>query len=139
MTRSSDVTPCWPADLPQKLDRRNFRETLPDGVLRSNVDGPEKRRRRATAAPSTIAGQMLLTGYEWKRLRLFFDVDLQSGALSFDFPDPDRDDGATDTIRVSFAQPPSRTNPGGDNWWARLQFRVQPGIMPYVDSEPAGV
>ena len=118
--------PAWPAYLPQELDRRGFREAMPD-IQRSSADGPEKRRRRSTATPYPLSGQMLMNGQQWQILKYFFDFELQGGVLSFDFPDPDRDDGAAETIRVSFDQPPSRTNPGGDNYWVRLRFLVQPG------------
>lgn len=121
--------PIWPADLPQDLDRRNYRERLPDNLRRSSVDaGPEKRRQHTTSNVRFIDGQILMTGAEWKRLKYFVEVDLQSGVRAFVFPNPDREtEGEPATITVSLRQPPSRTNPGGDNYWVSLRLQVQPG------------
>ena len=118
------IMPVWPATLPQELNPRGHREDLPDNLIRSSVDaGPEKRRRRVTAAVRPLVGRMIMTSSQLDVLEAFFRSDIGDAALSFDFPTP-RDPGAT--LTVVFSSPPSWTNPGGDNYDVTLEMEIQP-------------
>ena len=116
--------PTWPATLPQQLSRQGYSESLPDNVLRSEVEaGPEKTRRRFTAAPYPIRGRMMLTFTQAAELKRFFREDIADGANSFTFPDPLDN---TTMLNVRLASPPSWGTPGGDNIDVRLNFTVIP-------------
>ena len=59
----------WPPTLPQQLSRQGYGESLPDNVIRTTVDaGPEKRRRRFTAAVKPLRGSMVLTSVQLETL-----------------------------------------------------------------------
>ena len=116
--------PSWPATLPQELNRRGYSESLPANVIRTSVDaGPEKRRRRFTAAVRPLAGRMIMASVQLDTLETFFRDVIGDGALSFDFPAP-RDPGST--LTVVFSSPPSWTNPGGDNYDVTLEMEIHP-------------
>ena len=116
--------PTWPTSLPQNLIRRGYREGLPDNVIRTSVDaGPEKRRRRFTAAVRPLSGKIAMSSTEIETLRAFFREDIGDGALAFDFPNPF---DATETLSVVFARPPSWTNAGGDVYDVTLELEIQP-------------
>ena len=119
--------PTWPADLPQKLENPGYAEGLPELLRSSNAGGAQTRRRRSTATPRPLRATMLLSHFQWKRLMVFHDFELSSGALSFDFPDPFPEPGQeAGTIRLVFDQPPTRTQDGlgGDVYRATLQFLI---------------
>ena len=112
--------PDWPADLPQELEIRGFRDALPDRLRRSNVPGAvaltELPPERTEAA--ALRGQVLLSGAEWARLLRFYRTDLAGGALDFRFPDPDG--GAA--IDVTFASPPGLSSVGADLYAVTLSL-----------------
>lgn len=115
--------PTWPTTLPQILEQRSYREGMPDNVLRTSVDaGPEKRRRRFTAAPRPLAGTIRMTGMELQQFETFFRTTLADGTLAFDFPHP----RTQATLSVVFASPPSWTNAGGDYYDVTLPLEIQP-------------
>ena len=116
--------PSWPASLPQQLSQRGYSESLADNVIRTSVDaGPEKRRKRFTAAVRPLSGSMVMTSAQIDTMTTFFDTDLASGALAFDLNAP-RDQ--TTTLSVVFRQPPSWTNLGGDSYAVTLEMEIQP-------------
>ena len=116
--------PSWPASLPQQLLQRGYRESLANNVIRTSVDaGPEKRRQRFTAAVRPLSGSMTMTSAQLDTLMIFYDEDIASGALAFDFKPP-RDQ--TNTVSVVFRQPPSWTNLGGDTYAVTIQMEIQP-------------
>ena len=116
--------PSWPASLPQQLSRRGYRESLTDNVIRTSVDaGPEKRRPRFTAAVRPLSGSMIMTSTQLDTLMTFFDTDIGSGSLAFDFNAPRNQ--AT-TISVAFKRQPMWTNLGGDSYQVNLEMDIQP-------------
>lgn len=119
----------WPAELPQKLHRDDFEESLGDNVVRSQTEtGPGKVRRRSTAAAGTIDGSMTMTTEQWvalvgaDRRSGFFGTTLLSGSLPFIFPDP----SGTGTLLCRFASPPARRAVSVDQWSVRLSLEVLP-------------
>ena len=116
--------PSWPTSLPQQISQRGYRESLADNVIRTSVDaGPEKRRRRFTSAVRPLSGSMTMTSAQLDILTTFYDDDVASGALAFDFRAP-RDQSTM--LSVVLKQPPSWTNLGGDNYEVNLEMELQP-------------
>lgn len=115
----------WPSNIPYDLDRQGYREALADNVVRSQVSaGPPKRRKRFTAAPRPLRGQIMMTRAELTLFETFFDETTDYGTRSFNFPRPGFTDSST--YCVAFRRPPSWTNPGGDNYLVSLEFEIQP-------------
>ena len=116
--------PSWPATLPRRFEQRGYQQALPDTVLRTSVEsGPDKRRRRFTAAPRPLSGSMFLTSAQIGELETFHEGSIGGGALAFDFPDPF---DSTVTLSVAFLDPPSWSNVGGDLYSVRLNLEVLP-------------
>ena len=116
--------PSWPTSLPQQLSQRGYRESLADNVIRTSVDvGPEKRRKRFTAAVRPLSGSMTMTSAQLDTMMTFYNDSIASGALAFDFKAP-RDQA--NTVSVVFRQPPSWTNRGGDSYAVTLEMEIQP-------------
>ena len=116
--------PSWPASLPQRILQRGYRESLTDNVIRTSVDaGPEKRRKRFTAAVRPLSGSMTMTSAQLDTMMTFYDTDIGSGSLAFDFNAP-RDQATT--ISVAFQRPPAWTNLGGDSYQVNLEMDIQP-------------
>lgn len=77
----------WPSTLPQAWLNDGYQETLPNVMIRSEMDaGPAKSRRRFTAQVTPIKAQLLLTTAEKGYLETFFNTTIAGGALSFTFP-----------------------------------------------------
>ena len=116
--------PSWPTSLPQRLSQRGYRESLADNVIRTPVDaGPEKRRQRFTAAVRPLSGSMIMTNAQLDTMMTFFDTDIASGSLAFDFNAP-RDQATT--LSVVLQRPPAWTNLGGDSYEVNLTLDIQP-------------
>lgn len=89
----------WPASIP--ITRDNYTETTPDRVIRSDMGvGPQKVRRRSSAAVRQVSLRLFLTDAQVATLDTFFDAN---DALVFDFVDP-RTNG---TKRTRFTAPPT--------------------------------
>ena len=74
----------WPSDI--KIGRENYKETPPNRVSRSNMSvGPDKIRRRSTAAVRPLSISMTLTGDQVDILDTFY---LENDSLSFNFTHP---------------------------------------------------
>ena len=116
--------PTWPLSLPQQLLQRGYRESLVDNVIRTSVDaGPEKRRQRFTATVRPLSGGMIMSSAQLDTLMTFYNDDIASGALAFDFAAP-RDQATM--LSVVLKQPPGWTNLGGDNYAVNLEMEIQP-------------
>lgn len=101
----------WPATLPQAWLQDGYQETMPEVIVRTEMDaGPAKTRRRFTAQVTPIKARMHLTADQKGYFEAFFNTTLKGGALSFYFPH----DGS-DTFR--FAKPlPALSPKGGTRW-----------------------
>ncbi len=81
--------PNWPETLPIYPLLQGYRETISETVLRSEMDtGPAKTRQRSSAYVSQIHVQFLVNSAQLSVFRDFYDQDLSTGALSFDFHHP---------------------------------------------------
>lgn len=81
--------PTWPASLPQRVDQNGYREGAADNVIRTDMAyGPQKRRRRGTAAPKPITIEVILDPDQWGTFLSFYEDTLNDGALSFEWVHP---------------------------------------------------
>lgn len=95
----------WPDTLPQAWLNEGYQETLPDVMIRTQMDaGPAKVRRRFTCQVTPIKARLLLTTTEKGYLETFFNTTTAGGSLSFTFPH----DGA-DVLRFTKAPTFSKT------------------------------
>lgn len=78
----------WPTSLPQTYLLAGYSETEANSVISSEMEyGPQKRRRRTTAAVRTAEGTMLMTPEQFVAFRAFLNDNIGGGALPFEFPD----------------------------------------------------
>lgn len=122
----------WPIDLPQRAFLPVSEARRP-AVLRSPMDaGPDKLRRRFTAAARHLTLSMLLTGEQRAVFDAFYAVDLEEGALTFDWIDP----ATGETVALRFREPPQyellRTHQtaGARLWRVTLPVETLPGVQP---------
>lgn len=92
----------WPVTLPRSM--AGVAVGYPDGRLKSQTDtGPGKVRRRSTAMPYSITGQMILTRTQLATLQTFISTTLAGGTLPFNFPHPNG--GASTLVRFGDSLP----------------------------------
>jgi len=135
----------WPSELPQRVLRAGYSETLRDGLLRSKSDsGVGKVRRRYSSAALPVQATISLYYNQKARLERFWNEDTGGGALPFIIPDQTHDglpmldgdglpilDGGGLPILVTanwlvlFAAPPQIV-PRGPIFSASLQLSVLP-------------
>ena len=105
--------------------RQGYDEVPQTNVVRQQMDaGPAEQRRRSTVTVRRIRGQMLLTKPQLATFRGFFDNDLKSGVLPFEWVDP-----ITSTpVQMRFVadEAPYRVQPAG----AALLLTVTLEILP---------
>ena len=74
----------WPSSLPQSFLLSGYSEGMGDGRIKSNTDtGPAKIRRRSTAIPEPVTGQLLLSQSQKQTLKSFILETLLGGTLPF--------------------------------------------------------
>lgn len=110
----------WPDTLPQAWLQEGYQETLPEVMIRSEMDaGPAKVRRRFTAQVAPIKSKMVLTAAQKGYLETFFNTTTAGGSLSFTFPH----DGS-DILR--FTKSPTFSFKGGLTWTADFDLEKLP-------------
>lgn len=115
--------PAFPPSLPA-FRMPGVNETLPDGLIRSEVDvGPAKVRRRTSAGVRLLSGSMTLTREQAATLDAFYTTTLQAGALSFDWRHP-RTKAA---IVCRFRREPTLASKGPSAFEAQLELEILPG------------
>jgi len=93
----------WPVTLPQTFDQSSYSEDFPEMVIRTKMDtGPDKIRKRFTAAPYNLSGSMKLTSAQTSTLDAFYYTTINAGADSFLFTHP----RTLATIICRFLSPP---------------------------------
>lgn len=81
------IMPAWPSDptLPQKVLAGTYTESIPDQTIRTqNSIGPDKIRRRTTAAPTPWQGVMLMSKTQVASLLTFIQTTLSGGVLTIE-------------------------------------------------------
>lgn len=113
----------WPATLPPPLSQ-SFRETPPDGSLRTQMDkGPAKVRRRSTAMTRQIAFEMALDQDQLDDLDDFFTTTTYSGSDEFTFTHP----RTSEVVSARFTSPPNYTDlNNGDYYTATIELEILP-------------
>ena len=94
--------PIWPEILPVYPLLQGYRETMPETVLRSDMEtGPAKLRQRSTATISKIHLQFLVNDTQLTAFRDFYQETLSGGALGFSFYHPTK----LENVTCRFATP----------------------------------
>ena len=79
----------WPHILPQYLQVSGYQEQAGDMMLRSSMEaGPQKVRRRFTAAPRPLTGDILVTREQFEFFKYWYEFVLLGGTLRFGWADP---------------------------------------------------
>ena len=114
----------WPGTLPTFAEflHDSYRETAPDNVIRTQMSiGPDKIRKRGTAAPTICQGIMYMTTAQVATFRTFYDSTINYGADEFDTIHPRT--GAA--VSVAFIGQPM-TAPRGTEWNVSMAFEILP-------------
>ncbi len=115
--------PSWPNTLPVSPLLDGFRETVPNAVVRTDMEqGPAKIRRRTTAAVRALSVSYLMSKAQVETLETFYLTTLMSGSLPFDFTHP------RNSVSVScrFVQPPAYGSANGNYFKVMLALEVLP-------------
>lgn len=115
--------PTWPGTLPIAPLLDNFRETVPDTVLRTEMEqGPAKLRQRTMAAVRTLAVSYLLDKTQVTALETFYLTTLSGGITPFDFAHP----RTAATVSCRFVKPPEYTTTNGNFFKTTLELEILP-------------
>lgn len=115
--------PAWPNTLPSLVLKDGCEETLPNVVIRTQMNsGPVKVRRRYTAGVRTFTLPIHLSPSQAATLNDFFVNTLAGGSLSFTWVSPRTNESFT----FRFVSPPKYTARGGNNWNTHLDLEVLP-------------
>ena len=114
----------WPsATIPNSIVHDGFSMTLADNVIQSQPDiGPPKRRRRTTANVIPITRKFLLDGTQYTAFDSFYENDLESGSLPFDWVHPMT--GAA--VSCAFKSPPKIGPIVGYKVWVTIEYNILP-------------
>jgi len=86
----------WPEGVPRKLLEETLEIEAPANVIRTDMEhGPHKSRRRGTAAPQRIHGDVVLDKDEWALFKAWWENELRDGSLQFDWEHPVNEDPGT--------------------------------------------
>lgn len=118
----ADIT--WPAELPQKFLAEGYSRAAANNLLRSSADiGPGKTRRRSSAGPQPLSGNLSMKSAQLETFKAFFKNDLKDGALRFNWIDPD--DGVT-PVEMRFTREPSWVKSSVSRWVVSMQLEILP-------------
>ena len=96
----------WPHCLPQYLNMYPYGEAAGNMQLRSGMDaGPDKVRRRFTAASRPVQGEIIVTQAQFAFFKTWYNDVLLGGTLRFGWIEPWNDTALTNLL----------TNPGFDS------------------------
>jgi hypothetical protein len=114
--------PTFPNTLP-KFDSESYVESYGDGLVRTSMDsGPDFVRRRYTAIPIGVSGDLNLDGAQVDTLIDFWRTDCKFGSITFDWVN-----SRTDTAVVyRFRAPPVVRAGSGNNFLVSLELEILP-------------
>lgn len=114
----------WSPLLPAFTVADTYEEGFGKTTLFSQMDtGPQKRRRRFTAAPKPLTIEKVFTGAELDIFIDFFETDLNGGATEFTFTHPRKGT----TVTVAFTKEPDPAKRVGiDTYSVTLELEIQP-------------
>src|SRR6185369_15482478 len=111
----------WPAGLPQCFLRPGPQTSVGDGRIRSTPDtGPAIVRRRSSAIPKSLRGQMKLNPAELDTLLVFGETTLSGWSLPFTFPHT-----SGDLMRFGESLP-SYSRVAANTFMVELSFEILP-------------
>lgn len=84
--------PVWPSELPQRVLRDGYSESLRDGRLFSRMSGGAPKVRRRFSSSTLPVSASIHVDYDQKsRLERFWNEETQGGSLPFIIPDQTHD------------------------------------------------
>lgn len=78
----------WPSDLPALVQVQNYKDSLAETRIRTEMDaGPVKTRRRFTAGVEKVTVSIRCNRTQVARFKIFFNVDTAGGSLAWNWVD----------------------------------------------------
>lgn len=112
----------WPVTLPQNAMMGGFAQSQVDNSIRSSMSyGPDKVRRRTTAALKTSAIPLRMTTAQLALLDTFYNDTIQVSG-QFDWIDHVTQSAAT----YRFLRPPTIEPYGGGLWYVLVDLEMLP-------------
>lgn len=113
----------WPLTLPPAPLAEGFRETVPNTVIRTEMEqGVPKVRQRTTAGVRKMAMAFILSKAQVAILDGFFTETVAGGSLSFGFSHPRTEE----SITCRFRQPPEYAALNGEFFRAAIELEILP-------------
>jgi len=113
----------WPTTLPTYPLLDNYVETVPETVIRTEMDqGPAKIRRKTTAGVRKLNVSYFLNKEQVAALDEFYLTTLKGGALEFDFVHPRN----SSDIVCRFTAPPEYKAANGNYFEVNLELEILP-------------
>jgi hypothetical protein len=115
--------PAWPESLPVHPLTQGFEETLPNTMLRTQMDaGPAKQRRRVSAMPRPTTVSFTMSTAQVATFDAFYIDDLEGGALRYSYAGP----RTGTTYEFRFTEPPKYSHLGGDHYTVACKIEQMP-------------
>lgn len=113
----------WPGNVPEKPLVDGYNEQVGSTTVRTPMDvGPDKVRRRTTAAVDRLSMRFLMTETEIGNLDTFYDSTTSQGALRFDFTHP----RTGNTVEARFVERPRWRLRTDDDYEVNVTLEVLP-------------
>lgn len=113
--------PTFPASLPGPvLDSIGYKPAF-DNVIRSQMDGGMKKRRRVTKVPEVFTGTLAVTSAQLQTLLDFYELTVKQ-VLPFDWKDWRKPNDTTALATFSFRSYPQHVPWGDDHWLVSLEL-----------------
>lgn len=115
------ANPTFPSSLPGPvIDSIAYKPAF-DNVIRSQMDGGTKKRRRCTKVPEVFTGNVVLTEAQLQTLLDFYEITLKQVGR-FDWRDWRKPNDGTALATFSFRAYPQHVPWGDDHWIASLEL-----------------
>lgn len=113
----------WPEELSEYLLVDSYQETLPDTVIRTQMDvGPPKVRRRSTSAPRLISGTLRLDSDKLGIFEAFYLNTTAGGSLPFNWTSP----RTGELVVAQFTDTPRYMPVSGLTWDVNISLEILP-------------
>lgn len=111
----------WPSSVPgPELSSVRWRPAF-DNVIRSQMDGGSKSRRRATAVPEIMTCRLWLSAAQLQTLMDFYQITLRE-VEAFDWNDFRRPNDTTRVVTYTFRSYPQHGPWTVDSFWVDLEL-----------------
>lgn len=113
----------WPVTLPTTPLQDGYSETLPNNIIRTQMDkGPAKVRKRMTSNVRPISCAFVLTTAQLAIFESFFITDCAYGAIHFDWAHP----RTGSTLDFRFTDQPKYEPMSGTDWYVTFNLEQLP-------------